>query len=105
MLVWDHLAQFVTVATAEWFDVLPLFKGNLIRNFIYQDAVSSRLFTLLAFIRLGRSVHHGRDCVGPYPAGAAHQGAEEGMCFSDAFSISARSMALQAPVGVGPART
>jgi NAD(P)H-flavin reductase/ferredoxin len=53
MLVWDKLAQFVTVATAEWFDVLPLFKGNLIRNFIYQDAVNSRLFTLLAFIHLG----------------------------------------------------
>ena len=27
-----------------------------------------------------------------------NQGAEEGMCFSDAFHISARSMALQAPV-------
>ena len=25
------------------------------------------------------------------------QGAEEGMCFSDAFTISARSMAIQAP--------
>jgi NAD(P)H-flavin reductase/quinol-cytochrome oxidoreductase complex cytochrome b subunit len=53
MLVWDQLAQWVTVATAEWFDVLPLFRGSLIRNFIYQDAVNSRLFTLLAFIHLG----------------------------------------------------
>ncbi|HCX33592.1 MAG TPA: ferredoxin-NAD reductase [Rhodocyclaceae bacterium] len=53
MLVWDRLAQFVTVATAEWFDVLPLFRGNLIRNFISEGAVNSRLFTLLAFIHLG----------------------------------------------------
>ena len=53
MLVWDKLAQFVVVATAEWFDVLPMFNGTLIRNFIYQENVSSRLFTLLAFIHLG----------------------------------------------------
>ncbi len=53
MLVWDKLAQFVVVATAEWFDVLPMFNGTLIRNFIYQENVTSRLFTLLAFIHIG----------------------------------------------------
>jgi CDP-4-dehydro-6-deoxyglucose reductase len=53
MLVWDKLAQFVVIATAEWFDVLPMFNGTLIRNFIYQENVTSRLFTLLAFIHLG----------------------------------------------------
>ncbi len=53
MLVWDKLAQFVTVATAEWLDVLPVLNGTLIRNFIYQDAINDRLFTLLAFIHLG----------------------------------------------------
>jgi CDP-4-dehydro-6-deoxyglucose reductase len=53
MLVWDKLAQFVVVATAEWFDVLPMFNGTLIRNFIYQENVNSRLFTLLAFIHIG----------------------------------------------------
>ncbi|MBK9349174.1 MAG: 2Fe-2S iron-sulfur cluster binding domain-containing protein [Sulfuritalea sp.] len=53
MLVWDQLAQFVVVATAEWFDVLPMFNGTLIRNFIYQENVNSRLFTLLAFIHIG----------------------------------------------------
>lgn len=53
MLVWDQLAQFVVVATAEWFDVLPMFNGTLIRNFIYVENVNSRLFTLLAFIHLG----------------------------------------------------
>lgn len=53
MLVWDKLAQFVVVATAEWFDALPMFSGTLIRNFIYQENVNSRLFTLLAFIHIG----------------------------------------------------
>ena len=53
MLVWDKLAQFVTVATAEMLDWLPIFKGTLIRNFIFEGAVNDRLFTLFAFIHLG----------------------------------------------------
>ena len=53
MLVWDKLAQFVIIAAAEWFDVLPMFNGTLIRNFLYLESVNSRLFTLLAFIHLG----------------------------------------------------
>ena len=53
MLVWDKLAQFVVVATAEWFDVLPMFNGTLIRNFLYLESVNSRLFTLLAFVHIG----------------------------------------------------
>jgi CDP-4-dehydro-6-deoxyglucose reductase len=36
MLVWDKLAQFVVIATAEWFDILPMFNGTLIRNFLYR---------------------------------------------------------------------
>jgi len=35
MLPWDRLSQFVVVATAEWFDWLPLFNGALVRNFIF----------------------------------------------------------------------
>jgi NAD(P)H-flavin reductase/quinol-cytochrome oxidoreductase complex cytochrome b subunit len=53
MLVWDKLAQFVVVGVAEWFDVLPLFSGTLIRNFLYEGSVNSRLFTLIAFIHIG----------------------------------------------------
>jgi CDP-4-dehydro-6-deoxyglucose reductase len=53
MLVWDKLAQFVVIATAEWFDILPMFNGTLIRNFLYLESVNSRLFTLLAFIHIG----------------------------------------------------
>ncbi len=53
MLPWDRLAQFVVVATAEWFDWLPMFRGTLIRNFIYTDSVNDRLFSLLSFIHIG----------------------------------------------------
>ena len=53
MLPWDQLAQFVVVATAEFLDWLPLFGGVLVRNFIYQDSVNDRLFSLLTFIHIG----------------------------------------------------
>jgi len=53
MLVWDKLAQFVVIATAEWFDVLPMFNGTLIRNFLTLESVNSRLFTLIAFMHIG----------------------------------------------------
>ncbi|MCC7326487.1 MAG: cytochrome b N-terminal domain-containing protein [Burkholderiales bacterium] len=53
MLPWDVTAQFVTVATAEWLDWLPMFRGALIRNFITPDAINDRLFSLLSFLHIG----------------------------------------------------
>ena len=53
MLPWDRLAQFVTVATAEWLDWLPMFNGTLVRNFIFEGAVNDRLFSLLSFLHIG----------------------------------------------------
>jgi CDP-4-dehydro-6-deoxyglucose reductase, E3 len=53
MLPWDRLSQFVVVATAEWFDWLPLFNGALVRNFIFEENVNDRLFSLLSFIHIG----------------------------------------------------
>jgi CDP-4-dehydro-6-deoxyglucose reductase len=53
MLPWDGLAQFVTVATAEWLDWLPVFNGTLVRNFIFEGAVNDRLFSLLSFLHIG----------------------------------------------------
>jgi NAD(P)H-flavin reductase/ferredoxin len=53
MLPWDRLAQFVTQASFEWMDWLPGFGGSLIRNFIYPENVSNRLFSLLVFIHIG----------------------------------------------------
>ena len=53
MLPWDRLAQFVTVATTEWLDWLPMFNGTLVRNFIFEGAVNDRLFSLLSFLHIG----------------------------------------------------
>ena len=53
MLPWDRLAKFVVVATAEWLDWLPIFNGTLVRNFILQENVNDRLFSLLSFIHIG----------------------------------------------------
>jgi len=53
MLPWDATAQFVTVATAEWLDWLPVFKGALVRNFITPEAINDRLFSLLSFVHIG----------------------------------------------------
>ena len=53
MLPWDRTAQFVTVATSEWLDWLPIFNGALVRNFIAPDAVNDRLFSLLSFLHIG----------------------------------------------------
>jgi NAD(P)H-flavin reductase/quinol-cytochrome oxidoreductase complex cytochrome b subunit len=53
MLPWDRLAQFVAIATAEWFDWLPIFNGTLVRNFILPENVNDRLFSLLSFIHIG----------------------------------------------------
>ena len=52
-LVWDRLAQYSLIATAEWLDALPVFGGALIRNFIAAGAVSDRLFSLLIFLHIG----------------------------------------------------
>lgn len=53
MLPWDSLSQFVVVATAEWFDWMPIFGGTLVRNFIFPENVNDRLFSLLSFIHIG----------------------------------------------------
>ena len=53
MLPWDRLAQFVLTATAEWFDALPVFRGNLVRNFVFPEAITDRFFTLLQFLHIG----------------------------------------------------
>ena len=53
MLPWDRLAQFVTQASFEWLDWLPGFGGTLVRNFMLDQNVSDRLFSLLVFIHIG----------------------------------------------------
>jgi CDP-4-dehydro-6-deoxyglucose reductase len=53
MLPWDRLAQYVVIATTEWLDALPVFRGILTRNFLTPEAVSDRLFSLLSFLHIG----------------------------------------------------
>ena len=53
MLPWDKLAQYVTVTSFEWLDWLPPFGGTLMRNFIYDNSVSDRFFSLLSFMHIG----------------------------------------------------
>jgi NAD(P)H-flavin reductase/ferredoxin len=53
MLPWDRLAQYTVEATAEWFDAVPVFRGQLIRNFILPGAINDRFFSLLQFLHIG----------------------------------------------------
>jgi quinol-cytochrome oxidoreductase complex cytochrome b subunit/coenzyme F420-reducing hydrogenase delta subunit len=52
-LVWDRLAQFIAVGTAELFDWLPVFGGAMVRNFLTPDSISDRFFSLLVFLHIG----------------------------------------------------
>jgi CDP-4-dehydro-6-deoxyglucose reductase len=52
-LVWDKLAQFIAVETAEFLDSLPIFIAPLARNFLEQGSVNNRFFTLFSFMHLG----------------------------------------------------
>jgi len=51
-MVWDQLAAWVAVASAELLDALPIFTDPMSRNFISNETVSGRLFTLIGFIHL-----------------------------------------------------
>ena len=51
-LVWDTLAQYVALTSAELMDWLPLFTDSMARNFLSDAGLSDRFFTLLAFLHL-----------------------------------------------------
>lgn len=51
-LVWDTLAQYVAQTTAELFDALPIFGEPISRNFVNEDALSDRFFTLMSFLHI-----------------------------------------------------
>jgi coenzyme F420-reducing hydrogenase delta subunit/quinol-cytochrome oxidoreductase complex cytochrome b subunit len=52
-LVWDRLAQFSLIATTEWLDWLPFFAEPLTRNFLSDEQVTNRFFSLLIFLHIG----------------------------------------------------
>jgi len=51
-LVWDKLAQYVALTSAELLDRLPIFTDSMARNFLSAEALSDRFFTLMAFLHL-----------------------------------------------------
>jgi len=51
-LVWDQLAQYIAVVTAEWFDWLGIFGEPIVRNFLTPQSLDDRFFTLLIFIHI-----------------------------------------------------
>ncbi len=51
-LVWDQLAHYVAITSAELLDRLPIFTDSMARNFLTVEALSDRFFTLMAFLHL-----------------------------------------------------
>jgi hypothetical protein len=51
-MVWDELAQYVAVSSARLLDWLPVFSDPMVRNFLTNETVNERFFTLMAFIHL-----------------------------------------------------
>jgi coenzyme F420-reducing hydrogenase delta subunit/ferredoxin len=51
-LVWDQLGLFSAVASAEWFDWLPIFSDPATRNFL-PGVLNDRFFSLLVFLHIG----------------------------------------------------
>jgi len=51
-MVWDTLAQYIAIATTEWLDTLPIFGEAIARNFLSNETLSGRFFTLMVFIHI-----------------------------------------------------
>jgi ferredoxin/coenzyme F420-reducing hydrogenase delta subunit len=51
-LVWDQLAWYVALTSAELLDWLPIFSESMARNFLSDEVLSDRFFTLMAFLHL-----------------------------------------------------
>lgn len=51
-LVWDQLAQYIAVASSEWIDALPVMTDPFARNFVSNETLSDRLFSLLVFMHI-----------------------------------------------------
>ena len=51
-LVWDKLAQYIAIATMEWFDTLPFFAEPVANNFLNSTTLGDRFFTLMVFIHI-----------------------------------------------------
>jgi quinol-cytochrome oxidoreductase complex cytochrome b subunit/coenzyme F420-reducing hydrogenase delta subunit len=52
-LVWDLQAQYIAIATSEWFDWLPIIVDPMASNFLNESTLSDRFFSLLVFLHIG----------------------------------------------------
>ncbi len=50
-LVWDELAQYIAVGSAQLMDALPIFSGAMTRNFV-SGGMTDRFFILIEFLHL-----------------------------------------------------
>jgi len=51
-MVWDKLAQYIAITTSEWLDSLPIFGESIARNFLSDQTLNGRFFTLMVFIHI-----------------------------------------------------
>ncbi len=51
-MVWDQLAQYIAITTAELLDTLPFFGESIARNFLTEAKLSGRFFTLMVFTHI-----------------------------------------------------
>ena len=51
-LVWDELAQYIAISTAEWLDALPIFGEPIANNFLNSSTLGGRFFTLMVFMHI-----------------------------------------------------
>ena len=51
--MWDQLAQYIAILTAEWFDWLPIMVDPMASNFLNESTLSDRFFSLLVFLHIG----------------------------------------------------
>ena len=52
-MVWDRMAQFSAIASAELLDWLPILGEPVARNFLAPDSMTDRFFTLIVYIHIG----------------------------------------------------
>jgi quinol-cytochrome oxidoreductase complex cytochrome b subunit/coenzyme F420-reducing hydrogenase delta subunit len=52
LMVWDELAQYLMVRTAEWIDWLPIFTSPVARNFLTSTDMTDMFFRMLIVIHI-----------------------------------------------------
>jgi quinol-cytochrome oxidoreductase complex cytochrome b subunit/coenzyme F420-reducing hydrogenase delta subunit len=52
-LLWDARSLQSVMATAEWLQALPLVGDGVVRNFLVEDALNDRFFSLIMFLHIG----------------------------------------------------